>query len=394
MYRLRPVPNLEETPTPASRPATVTDRVVVVPGGKTCAEAVAAAKLPVAGPNAIVVVRELDGTLDLDWVAEVDVEIEPVAMSSPDGLDVLRHSTAHVLAQAVQDVYPAAKLGIGPPHDQVRDQFLEVMRMHDDYYRALGITDFSMVLAMRDPANKDKYHDDDEMWTTAERIAREAMEESQIFYIEEVGRGAYYGPKVDFLIRAVTGKNFAASTNQVDLYTPHRFGLTYHDSDGTEKPVVVIHRAPLGSHERFVAYLTEHFSESFPVWLAPERARIIPIVDDLLDYANKVRDTLLDADLRADVDTSDGRLPAKVRAAITGKIPLIVVLGRREAEQRAVTIRYRSGQEIPMPLDDFVKHARELVRSKSLEDARHLQRDIKERPRTTEDDSANRFDLE
>jgi threonyl-tRNA synthetase len=165
-----------------------------------------------------------------------------------------------------------------------------------------------------------RLHDDDELWTTAERITREAMEESRIPYVEEVGGAAHYGPKVDFIIRAVTGKEFAASTNQVDLYTPHRFGLTYHDSDGAEKPVVVIHRAPLGSHERFVAYLTEHFAGAFPVWLAPEQVRIIPIVDDLLDYANQVRDTLLDADLRADVDTSDGRLPAKVRAAITRKI--------------------------------------------------------------------------
>jgi threonyl-tRNA synthetase len=140
---------------------------------------------------------------------------------------------------------------------------------------------------------------------------------------------------------------------------------------------VVIHRAPLGSHERFVAYLTEHFAGAFPVWLAPEQVRIIPIVDDLLDYANEVRDTLilLGADLQADVDTSDGRLPAKVRAAITRKGPLIVVLGRREAEQRTVTVRYRSGQETPMPLDEFVEHAKELVQSKSLEGAGHLRRD-------------------
>ncbi|MDQ3762858.1 MAG: threonine--tRNA ligase [Actinomycetota bacterium] len=262
-------------------------------------------------------------------------------------------------------------------YEQAKDQFLEVMQMHDDYYRTLGITDFYMVLALRDPADKDKYHDDDETWTTAERITREAMEESQIPYVEELGGAAHYGPKVDFIIRAVTGKEFAASTNQVDLYTPHRFGLTYHDSDGTEKPVVVIHRAPLGSHERFVAYLTEHFAGAFPVWLAPEQVRIIPIVDDLLDYANEVCDTLLEADLRADVDTSDGRLPAKVRAAVTRKIPLIIVVGRREAEQRSVTVRYRSGQEIPMPLDEFVEHAKELVRSKSLEGAGHLQRDIK-----------------
>lgn len=162
------------------------------------------------------------------------------------------------------------------------------------------------------------------------------------------------------------------STNQLDFYTPQRFGLTYHDSDGAEKPLVVIHRAPLGSHERFVAYLTEHFAGAFPVWLAPEQVRIIPIVDDLLDYANEACEVLRNAGLRVDVDASDGRLPAKVRAAVIRKIPLIVVVGRREAAQRTVSVRYRSGQETPMSLDEFVEHAKELVRSKSLEGAGHL----------------------
>ncbi|MFI1256137.1 threonine--tRNA ligase [Streptomyces netropsis] len=256
--------------------------------------------------------------------------------------------------------------------EQAKDQFLEVMRMHADYYRTLGITDFYMVLALRDPANREKYHDDEVMWETAERITREAMEESDIPFEIDRGGAAHYGPKVDFMIRAVTGKEFAASTNQVDLYTPQRFGLTYHDSDGTEKPVVVIHRAPLGSQERFTAYLTEHFAGAFPVWLAPEQVRVIPIVDELTDYANEVRDLLLDADVRADVDAGDGRLNAKIRTAVTRKIPLIVVVGRREAEERSVTVRDRSGKETPMPLDAFVGHVTELIRTKSLDGAGHL----------------------
>ncbi len=260
-------------------------------------------------------------------------------------------------------------------YDQAKDQFLEVMRMHDDYYRALGIAGFYMVLALRDPANKDKYHDDAQMWETSERITREAMEESRIPYVEELGGAAHYGPKVDFVIRAVTGKEFAASTNQVDFYTPQRFGLTYHDSDGTEKPVAVIHRAPLGSHERFVAHLTEHYAGAFPVWLAPEQIRIIPVVDELLGYAEEVRAALVDAGLRADVDTSDGRLPGKVRSAVTRKIPLIAVVGKREAEQRSVTVRYRSGEEIPMPLTEFVEQGAELVATKSLAGAGHLRPD-------------------
>lgn len=255
--------------------------------------------------------------------------------------------------------------------EQAKDQFLEVMRMHDAYYRALGISDFYMVLALRDPRNTAKYHDDEEMWRLAEQITRDAMDESNIPYVEEIGGAAHYGPKVDFMIRAVTGKEFAASTNQVDLYTPQRFGLTYHDSDGGEKPVVVIHRAPLGSHERFVAYLVEHFGGAFPVWLAPEQVRVIPLASELREYADEVCDVLLGADLRAEVDRGDSRLSAKVRAAVTRKVPLIVVLGRKEAEDRTVSVRYRSGEERSMPLEAFVAQATELVRTKSLEGAGH-----------------------
>lgn len=258
-------------------------------------------------------------------------------------------------------------------YDQAKDEFLEVMRLHDNYYRVLGITDFYMVLALRDPANKEKYHDDDKMWENAEQITREAMVESGIPYVEEIGGAAHYGPKVDFMIRAVTGKEFAASTNQVDLYTPKRFRLTYHDSDGTEKPVVVIHRAPLGSHERFVAFLTEHFAGAFPVWLAPEQVQIIPIMPDLGQYANEVCDVLLEAGLRADINNTDGRLNARIRAAVIRKVPLIVVIGRREAKNRSVTVRYRSAEERSMPLDEFVEHALELIRTKNLAGAGHRQ---------------------
>jgi threonyl-tRNA synthetase len=255
--------------------------------------------------------------------------------------------------------------------DQAKDQFLEVMRMHDEYYRALGITDFYMVLATRDPANTEKYHDDEQMWANAERITREAMEESKIPFEEDPGGAAHYGPKVDFMFRTVTGKPYAASTNQVDLYTPSRFGLTYTDSDGSEKPVAVIHRAPLGSHERFIGFLTEHFGGAFPIWLAPEQIRVIPVMPDVADYAHKVSDVLFDAGLRADVDAGDSRLNAKIRAAVTRKIPLIVVVGRREAEQQTVSVRYRGGREESMTVDSFVEHALDLVRSKSLEGAGH-----------------------
>jgi threonyl-tRNA synthetase len=256
--------------------------------------------------------------------------------------------------------------------EQAKDQFLEVMRMHDDYYRTLGVRDFYMVLALRDPDNTEKYHGDEQMWLDAERITREAMDESRIPYVEEIGGAAHYGPKVDFIIKAVTGKEFAASTNQVDLYMPRRFDLKYRASDGYDKGVVVIHRAPLGSHERFVAFLTEHFGGQFPVWLAPEQVRVIPVVSEANDYADKVRRTLVDAGVRADLDVSDTRLNGRVRAAVTRKIPLILVVGRREAEQGEVTVRYRGGRQVTTSLNAFVREVRDLIDTKSLAGAGHL----------------------
>jgi threonyl-tRNA synthetase len=257
-------------------------------------------------------------------------------------------------------------------YDQAKDQFLEVMRMHDEYYRALGITDFYMVLALRDPDNKDKYHGEEMMWAQSERITREAMDESGIPYVEDIGGAAHYGPKVDFIIRSATGKEYAASTNQVDLYMPERFSLTYRGASGADEPVVVIHRAPLGSHERFVAYLIEHFAGAFPVWLAPEQAVVIPVMPELDDYASSVNQRLVDAGLRSHADLGDARLAAKVRTAVTRKVPLILVVGRREAEDGTVTVRTRDGDEQTMALDAFVAHAQDLVATKSLAGAGHI----------------------
>ncbi len=251
--------------------------------------------------------------------------------------------------------------------DQAKQEFVEVMRLHDYYYRSLGIEDFHMVLALRDPKNTEKYHDDAQMWATAERITRDAMDESGIPYVEDIGGAAHYGPKVDFIIRSVTGKEFAASTNQVDLYMPQRFGLTYHAADGTEQQAVVLHRAPLGSHERFVAYLIEHYAGAFPVWLAPEQVRVVPLTDDQHDYAHKVARRLFENGLRASVDDSDGRMQAKVRQAVLKKVPFVLVVGQREEAEETVSVRPRGqSDQGAMPLAEFHALLRRLVDTKSL----------------------------
>ena len=250
--------------------------------------------------------------------------------------------------------------------EQAEEQFLEVMKLHETYYTGLGITDFHMVLAVRDPANTEKYHDDEEMWEKAERITRSAMERSGIPFVLDVGGAAHYGPKIDFVIKSVTGREFAASTNQVDLYTPARFGLTYRASDGTDKQPVVIHRAPLGSHERFVAFLTEQFAGAFPFWLAPEQIVVVPVTEIFNDGAQAVADELYAAGLRAEADVSDARMQAKIRTHTMRKVPVVLVVGGREIEERTASVRLRVGGSWTAPLDDVKAFFLDAVATRSL----------------------------
>jgi threonyl-tRNA synthetase len=256
--------------------------------------------------------------------------------------------------------------------DQAKDEFVKVMQLHDFYYRALGIDDFHMVLAVRDPHNTKKYHGDEAMWELAERITREAMDESGIHYVTDVGGAAHYGPKADFIIRSVSGREFAASTNQLDLYMPGRFDLTYTGPDGTDQPVAILHRAPLGSSERFVSYLIEHFAGLFPVWLAPEQVRVVPITEHQREYAERVAAELFADGYRVEVDRSDNRMQAKIRAAVTDRVPFVLVIGRKELEAGTVAVRSRAGDEGAVPLAQFKDRLAELVRTKSLEGAGHL----------------------
>ena len=250
--------------------------------------------------------------------------------------------------------------------EQAEEQFLEVMKLHETYYTGLGITDFHMVLAVRDPANTEKYHDDEEMWEKAERITRSAMERSGIPFVLDVGGAAHYGPKIDFVIKSVTGREFAASTNQVDLYTPARFGLTYRANDGTDKQPVVIHRAPLGSHERFVAFLTEQFAGAFPFWLAPEQIVVVPVTEIFNDGAQAVADELYAAGLRAEADVSDARMQAKIRTHTMRKVPVVLVVGGREIEERTASVRLRVGGSWTAPLDDVKAFFLDAVATRSL----------------------------
>jgi len=248
-----------------------------------------------------------------------------------------------------------------------KEEFLAVMRLHAYYYEALGIDDFYMVLALKDPKNTEKYHGDDAMWEEAERLTREAMEESGIRYEVEIGGAAHYGPKVDFIIRSAIGREFAASTNQLDLYMPGRFGLHFTNAQGEHEEPVVIHRAPLGSHERFVGFLLEHYAGNFPAWLAPVQVQVLPVAADHNAYARSVLDRLFDAGYRVELVEADEPLGARIRQGKLQKLPYILVVGGQDVDAGTAGVN-RRGDERPerdVPVDAFMERLRAEVESKA-----------------------------
>lgn len=234
------------------------------------------------------------------------------------------------------------------------EEFVRVIKLHEYYYKALGIENYEMELALRDPAKMDKYHGDEEDWIDAERMTIEAMEKSGVpFKVVNEG-AAFYGPKMDFQIYSSIGRSFTASTNQLDLFMGKRFGLEYTDKDGTKKTPAIIHRAPLGTHERFIGFLIEHFAGAFPLWLSPVQVRILPVSEKHAEYATSVRSALKDAGVRVEVDANES-LGKRIRAAKQEKLPYVLVVGDKEIESNQVSIESRDrGQEGAVSLTDFV----------------------------------------
>jgi threonyl-tRNA synthetase len=198
------------------------------------------------------------------------------------------------------------------------------------------------------------------------------MEESGLPFEESPGDAAFYGPKIDFIIESVVGNEYAISTNQLDFLATERFDLRYVGEDGAEHPVYVIHRAPLGSHERFVAFLLEHYAGAFPTWLAPVQAMIVPISDRHVEYAMEVRDKIFGAEVptatggaRVEVDLSSERMQKKIRNAQVKKIPYMLVVGDAERDAGEVAVRHRSGTDLgKMTVDAFLERVRQEVRNR------------------------------
>lgn len=251
--------------------------------------------------------------------------------------------------------------------EQAVKEFVDVMKLHQYYYKTLGITKYHLELALRDPKNKTKYHGNEAMWEKAETLMRQATKQVDIPMVTEIGSAAFYGPKIDFIIESSIGREFAISTNQIDLFMGERFHLKYTDSDGSDKTPVIIHRAPLGSHERFIGFLIEHFGGNFPTWLTPVQVKVLPITDKQDSYALKIITELKTSNIRAELDDRSESLGSKIRLAQAEKVSYMLIIGQKEVDSKTVSIRNRSGKDFGrMTIKQFTDKILQEIQEKTL----------------------------
>lgn len=244
--------------------------------------------------------------------------------------------------------------------DQVKSEFIRVIDLVLLVFESLGFDDYTAQVSLRDPDNREKYMGDDELWDRAEREIQEAADERGLKTVAVKGEAAFYGPKLDFMVKDALGRSWQLGTIQVDYQLPQRFELEYIGTDNKKHRPVMIHRAPFGSLERFVAVLIEHCVGNFPLWLSPDQVAVLPISDRFNDYAQLVYDTLKEQDIRGLLDLRDEKITRKIRDAETRKVPYMLIVGEREASEQKVAVRrHGQGDQGSVLLDDFVKDFKE-----------------------------------
>ena len=254
--------------------------------------------------------------------------------------------------------------------EQIESEFSKVVDLIFNTYKDFGITDYRCVLSLRDPEDKVKYHDDDEMWNNAENALRKVLNDLGIEYTEEIGEAAFYRPKLDVNVKPAVGNEYTLSTCQLDFCLPAKFNLTYVDKDGQKKTPVVLHRAILGSLDRFMAYILEETKGNLPLWLAPVQAMILPVKNDdeeLNAYAHDLYGYLLDNNIRADIDERAEKLGYRVREAQVKKIPYLIILGKQEAQDGTVSYRLHGQQNTTtVSRDEFLAMLKDEIATKRL----------------------------
>ena len=250
--------------------------------------------------------------------------------------------------------------------DQIEQEVKQVVNLISETYKDFGITDYRCVLSLRDPADTEKYYQDDQMWETAESALRTVLQDLKIDFTEEIGEAAFYGPKLDVNVKPAVGVEYTLSTCQLDFCLPMKFDLKYIDADNAERTPVVIHRAILGSLDRFMAYIIEETKGKFPVWLAPLQVKVLPVSEKNNDYAGKVYRALADADVRVVLDDRNEKVGYKIREAQqVDRAPYMLIIGAKEEEEGTVSVRNRdTGDTVSMPLSDFVAKVTEEIRAR------------------------------
>ena len=250
--------------------------------------------------------------------------------------------------------------------EQIKSEFKAVVDLIFDVYKDFNITDYRCVLSLRDPEDKTKYHPDDEMWNKAESELREVLNELGIEYTEEIGEAAFYGPKLDVNVRPAVGNEYTLSTCQLDFCLPAKFDLKYIDANGERKTPVVLHRAILGSLDRFMAYILEETKGALPLWLAPVQVNIIPVNKEYhLEYSQKIFNLLNENNIRVKLDDRDEKLSYKMRESQTKKIPLTLILGDKELESNTISYRlFGSNETHTVSIDDFINRVLNTINNK------------------------------
>lgn len=241
--------------------------------------------------------------------------------------------------------------------DQVKSEFIKVIDLVLHTFKSLGFENYTAQVSLRDPANREKYIGEDHLWERAEREIQEAADERGLKTVAVQGEAAFYGPKLDFMVRDALGRSWQLGTIQVDYNLPERFELEYVGSDNQKHRPVMIHRAPFGSLERFVAVLVEHCAGNFPLWLAPDQIAVLPISERFNDYAAAVYSRLKAEDIRGILDDRDEKIGRKIRDAETKKVPFMLIVGEKEVAEGRVSVRkHGQGDQGSVSLEDFVRN--------------------------------------
>lgn len=246
--------------------------------------------------------------------------------------------------------------------DQLKKEFLEVVEIIEILFTKLGFKDFIAQVSLRDPENKTKYIGTDEAWAKAEQAIIEAVQERNLNTKTVIGEAAFYGPKLDFMVKDALGRQWQLGTVQVDYNLPERFDLTYNGEDNQKHRPVMIHRAPFGSMERFVGLLIEHTAGEFPLWLAPKQAIILPISDKYINYAENVWRILENSEIRTSIDISNEKIGKKIRDAEIKKIPFMLIVGEKEENEQVVSVRkHKEGDLGQMRVEEFINKIKEII---------------------------------